>query len=80
MAILPQVWQKINERWHSCHSWRDLDGSSITAMTYFIILLVIAAVMAAKTIDLLRHDGRGYAAPPSSHFQDPRFAAPGTSR
>ena len=75
-AILPQSWQKINERWHSCHSWRDLDGSSITAMTYFIILLVIAAVMAAKTIDLLRHDGRGPAAPPSSHFQDPHVRRP----
>jgi hypothetical protein len=52
----------------------------ITAMTYFIILLVIAAVMAAKTIDLLRHDGRGPAAPPSSHFQDSQFAAPGSGR
>ena len=49
-------------------------------MTYLIILLVIAAVMAVRTINLLRHDGRGYAAPPSSHFQDPRFAAPGTGR
>jgi hypothetical protein len=49
-------------------------------MTYFIILLVIAAVMAARTIDLLLHDGRGPAAPPSSHFQDPRFAAPGSGR
>ena len=46
-------------------------------MTYLILLLVIAAVMAAKTIDLLRHDGRGPAAPPSSHFHDPQFAAPG---
>ena len=78
--IVPQCWQKINEGWHSCHSWRDVDESSITAMTYFIILVVIAAVMAAKTIDLLRHDGRGPAAPPSSHFQDPQFAAPGSGR
>ena len=80
VAIVPHLWQKINEGWHSCHSWRDVDGGSITAMTYFIILLVIAAVMAAKTIDLLLHDGRGPAAPPSSHFQDSQFAAPGSGR
>ena len=49
-------------------------------MTYLIILLVIAAVMAVRTIDLLLHDGRGPAAPPSSHFQDPRFAAPSAGR
>jgi hypothetical protein len=52
----------------------------ITAMTYLLILLVIAAVMAVRTINLLLHDGRGPAAPPSSHFQDPRFAAPGAGR
>ncbi len=52
----------------------------ITAMTYLFIILVIAAAMAVKTINLLLPDGRGPAAPPSSHFQDPRFAAPGTTR
>ena len=49
-------------------------------MTYLIILLVIAAVLAVRTIDLLLHDGRGPAAPPSSHFQDPQFSAPGAGR
>ena len=49
-------------------------------MTYFIIILVIAAVMAAKTIDLLLHDGRGPAAPPTSHLLDSQFAAPGSGR
>jgi hypothetical protein len=52
----------------------------ITAMTYLLILLVIAAVMAAQTIKLLFHDGRGPAAPPSSHFRDPQFSAPSAGR
>jgi hypothetical protein len=52
----------------------------ITAMTFLLILTVIAVALAARTIDLLLHDGRGPAAPPSSHFQDPRFAAPGAGR
>ena len=33
-------------------------------MTYLLILLVIAAVMAASTINALVHDGRGPARPP----------------
>ncbi len=52
----------------------------ITAMTYLMIILVIAAVMAARTIALLLHDGRGPAAPPRSHFQDPPVTAPAASR
>ncbi len=52
----------------------------ITAMTFLLIILVIAVAMAARTIDLLLHDGRGPAAPPRSHFQDPRFASPAGSR
>ena len=47
----------------------------ITAMTYLFIILVIATAMVVKTVNLLFHDGRGPAAPPSSHFQDPRFAS-----
>ena len=52
----------------------------ITAMTYLLIILVIAAAMAVRTIDLLLHDGRGPAAPPRSHFQDPQFSAPARTR
>ncbi len=48
-------------------------------MTFLMILLVIAAVMSARTVDLLVHDGRGPAAPPRSHFEDPRFTSPGAS-
>jgi hypothetical protein len=78
--MVSQVWQKINLRWHFCHSWRDRDGGMITAMTYLIIILVIAAAMAVRTIDLLLKDGRGPAAPPRSHFQDPQFSAPAGTR
>ena len=37
-------WQKINVRWLFCHSWQDHDGGMITAMTFLMILLVIAAI------------------------------------
>ena len=51
-------------------------------MTYVLILLVIAAAMAAATIRLIVHDGRGPQRPPVSHLEDPRFRAPslGTQR
>jgi hypothetical protein len=52
----------------------------ITAMTFLLIILVIAVALAARTIDLLLHDGRGPAAPPQSHFQDPQFSAPAATR
>jgi hypothetical protein len=48
----------------------------ITAMTYLIVFLLVAAVMSAETVRLLLHDGRGPQRPPSSHFDDPRFRAP----
>ena len=52
----------------------------ITAMTFLMIILVIAAAMAVKTINLLLHDGRGPAAPPRSQIQDPQFTAPAAGR
>ena len=48
----------------------------ITAMTFLIILLVIAAVLAADTVRLVLNDGQGPQRPPVSHFQDPDFIAP----
>jgi len=48
-------------------------------MTYLLILLVIAAVLAAGTINALVHDGRGPTRPPRSHLEDPRFTSPAAS-
>jgi len=48
----------------------------ITAMTFLLILLAVAAVLAMDTIRLVRHDGQGPQRPPASHFQDPDFTAP----
>ena len=48
----------------------------ITAMTYLILLLLVAVAMTAETIRLLFHDGRGSQRPPRSHFDDPQFRAP----
>jgi len=75
--MLPQMWQKINVLWHSCHSWQDHARCMITAMTTFILLaLVVAAVLgiAAATVRTITHDGR-FTRPPRSHFEDPRFVS-----
>ncbi len=49
----------------------------ITAMTFFIIiLLAVAAVLAVETVRLVLHDGQGPQRPPVSHFEDPDFIAP----
>jgi len=48
----------------------------ITAMTYLIVFLLVAAIMSAETIRLLFHDGRGPQRPPRSHFDDPVFRSP----
>ncbi len=74
--MVTQSWQKINVEWHSCHSWQNLQNSMITAMTFIIILLVVAAILAAYTVRLALHDGQGPQRPPVSHFQDPDFFAP----
>ena len=71
-----RLWQEINATWLFCHSWRDHDRRMITAMTFLILLSVIAVLMIAGTLRLLVHDGRGPQRPPASHFQDPRFRSP----
>lgn len=46
-------------------------------MTYLILFLALAVVLSAETIRMVLHDGRGPSRPPASHFEDPRFRAPG---
>jgi hypothetical protein len=48
----------------------------ITAMTFIMILLVVAAVLAADTVRRVINDGQGPTRPPVSHFEDPDFIAP----
>ena len=74
--MLAQIWQKINVQCHICHSWQDVSDSIITAMTFLIILLVVAAIMSAETVRRVLHDGAGPQRPPLSHFDDPQFRAP----
>lgn len=47
--------------------------------TTVIVILLIAAVLAVtvQTLRVVRHDDRGTASPPGSHFEDPRFCSPG---
>ena len=73
---MAQGWQKINAVWHSCHSWQDHVGGMITAMTFIIILLAVAALLSADTVRRVITDGRGPQRPPVSHFQDTDFIAP----
>jgi hypothetical protein len=74
--MLAQGWQKINVGWHSCHSWQESIGGMITAMTFLLILLAVAAILIADTVRRVLHDGQGPQRPPVSHFQDPDFRAP----
>jgi len=48
----------------------------ITAMTFLILLLLVATALVAATVRLIVHDGRGPLRPPASHFEDSRFVAP----
>lgn len=48
----------------------------ITAMTFLMILLAIAAVLSIQTLRFALRDGRGPQRPPTSHFEDPRFRSP----
>jgi hypothetical protein len=45
-------------------------------MTFIVILLAVAAVLAVDTVRLVLTDGQGAQRPPVSHFQDPDFLAP----
>jgi hypothetical protein len=46
-------------------------------MTFLLILLAMAVALSFETIRLVIRDGRGPQRPPSSHFDDPQFRAPG---
>lgn len=48
----------------------------ISAMTFLILLLVLAAVLSVATVRATLHDGRS-ARPPRSHFEDPMLRSPG---
>jgi hypothetical protein len=48
----------------------------ITAMTFIIILLAVAALLSVDTVRRVITDGQGPQRPPVSHFQDPDFIAP----
>jgi hypothetical protein len=70
------VWQKINEPWLFCHSWRDLNQRMITAMTFLMILLFVVVALSVASVALIVRDGRGPQRLPVSHFEDARFVAP----
>jgi hypothetical protein len=75
-TMLAHSWQKINVLWHSCHSWQDHGEGMITAMTFIIILLAVAALLSADTVRRVITDGQGPQRPPVSHFVDTDFIAP----
>ena len=71
MAMVAQCWQKINVGWHSCHSWQDHIGSMITAMTFLLILLAVAAVLERGHRAPVITDGRGPQRPRSPTSRTP---------
>ncbi|WP_182526411.1 hypothetical protein [Nocardioides dongkuii] len=46
-------------------------------MTFFFLLLALAAVLAYLTVRTVLRDGLGTTRPPVSHRDDPQFHAPG---
>jgi hypothetical protein len=84
--MVPRIWQEIDEQCHSCHSWQEPGGRTITAMTVLTVILLVVALAAlvrgaTYLYDFVTNDGYGHltahAAPPRSHHRDPfdpRFA------
>ncbi len=79
---MAQIWQKIDARWHSCHSWQDRCRSMITAMTEITVLIVSALIVAAivgtivVTLREVFSDGGHHPRSPRSHVPDtfdPRY-------
>ena len=46
-------------------------------MTFFLLLMALAALSAFLTVRTMVHDSRGTRRPPRSHFDDPSFHGPG---
>jgi hypothetical protein len=69
------VWQEIDEQGHSCHSWRYVDGHSVSVMSLLLVLLLLvgAVLLAAAVVSAVRHDGYGSLEPPRSHPLDDAF-------
>ena len=49
--MIVQVWQKINESRHSCHSWQQVEERIVSAMV--ILLLVLVLFLSAGVASLL---------------------------
>jgi hypothetical protein len=75
-SIVAQSWQEINAAWLSCQSWQDHSQRMILAMTFLLILLIVAAVLSIESVREAFHDGQGPMRPPVSHFEDPTFLGP----
>ena len=69
--------------WQSCHSWRDLDESRVTAMTFtdilndilndiltLVFILGVATMVGLALRSEIDSDGHGYRPPPRSHPDD----------
>lgn len=57
--------------------WQHHDEAHDPAMTFFFLLLALAAVLAYLTVRTVLRDGLGTTRPPVSHRDDPQFHAPG---
>ncbi|MGH3517936.1 MAG: hypothetical protein ACRDQ7_11075 [Haloechinothrix sp.] len=51
---MTQIWQDIEVAGQLCHWWRDFDEGIITAMTSFVLLVAIAAVVVINLAWLVR--------------------------
>lgn len=62
---MAQDWQKIDGAWLVCHSWQDVEGSRITAMTTVLVLALLLTAAVWATVRWLSSDGYGRRDDPS---------------
>ncbi len=64
--------------WPSCHSWHDVTGATLSAMTTLLVLsaLLLLLGLVATLLGAVRGDGYGHRPPPASHWSDDDHVAP----
>ena len=70
-ATMPRVWQELVDLWQSCHSWRDVEESTVPAMTLLLLLLVLLVAVVVALAREIDADGYGRRPAPRSVPPEP---------
>jgi hypothetical protein len=69
---IPAVWQRIDERCQTRHSWPGGAVRSVSAMTFLLVLAVLGTIGIIGSIRLVRSDGYGPRPDRNDRTADPR--------